>query len=779
MAAIGGQPAPKPGSLGGPVAAKNDQANVDQLMADYSPPQMSAPADSAPVDPQLMADYAPPTPEEIPVADVPTVMDEMPWERNARIGDTTQAAKEIVGDQIARFRASWAVTDDEKMGLLKKIYGPKGVRTVQDGDKTIFQIRRPGEKGFRDFDPEGSFSNLDIVGDVLDFSRDATEGAITIGERVLQARGGPKGAPGSPTKMPPNPGLKGLAGAADAVVSLNAGDLIAENLIGIERDPKRDRLKENAMAAGIGGGISTAFGLGASALARRRIARELKSVSLTSKDVLETAKSIEEAANNLADNGINLRQGKMVLTPGQVAGDLMPEGKLLDHELSTEQPVRDFFVEQGKLVLNGWEQLKQSVVNMTGKPPEELFTSVKSAAKATKELEGKTIGGFRDAALKATKGTARPMPKTAEALNPFLQTFGFDQVGGRLRAPTLDQLKSQFPDANEAVLGRVISLAKDLEQSVYKNGGNIPLKDVDRIYSGFRDTIDSFIDTQAGRGVARKLIGMKNALRDDWAQHIGAELKESVPDALGAYEKSMEKYSNILGAQESLRRTLKNNELSAAALAKQIFSSGMGKEKVKQMKVLLESSGEGLWDDMVGHHLNRMQLDAIDPKTGRVVWGKIDKGIRELEKAEILGEMFAPEQQALMKNFLTVARKVDPKFNFKPGEKVDGKTVGMVRNMIILGAGQISNVAKVSAGQNIVNGVLSNLGKDKAVVKWLQGEGLELVMNGIPKKEQGKIRKWLIPALDAAVDTGLASVRRNEAVQYGLGGQQPMDAEPQ
>lgn len=755
MAATAGQPAPKPGSLKGPVGVENQADEVDALLADIPAAPSMEPQDDEVS--QLLADVpdesAPPA--QASVDDVPTVTDESLMGRYSRIGNIPQTAKEVVGDTVARFQASWGVTDAEKVGKLKEIYGPKGVRQAQDG---TIQIKRPGEAGFRDFDPDSGLFSLDIINDIADFGRDAVEGGVVVADRILSARG-KKGAPMSGGRL----AMGAAAGAADAVISLNVGDWIAENLVGIKRDPTRDGAKESAIAGGLGAGFATGFGLAASSLARRRIAAEARKSTVAASEVRQIADDVAQSADSLERNGIKISNGKMVLSPGQITGDLSPEAKTLDFDLSTEGPVRNFFVEQGKLIGSAFDTMKQGFVNTTGKPAEELFQSVKKAAKATRELEGKTIGTFRNEALKVSQNAPRPMQKTAEGLNDFLTEFGFDRVGGKLRAPTLEQIKERFPDANEAVLGKVRSLATDLNGIMIKNNGAVPLKDVDRLYSGFRDTIDNFMGTSSGDGVARKLIDIKNRLRDDWAVHIGAELSERAPGSLEAYQASMKKYSDILSAQDTLSRILKKKDLSSAAFANHIFNPAQGKERVGQLKTLIQASDPRLWDDLVSQHVDLLHKEALDPKTGRTNWLKLSQKFDKLEKSEVLDQMLDPAQKANMKNFFTIAKKVDSKFNFKEGAPVDKSMVSTVRNLLITAAAPVSFIARLSSGQQLTQSMIDSIGKDKALAKWLNGEGLELVLKGVPPKEAGRLRKFMMGALKGTGATLQARTRRSIA----------------
>lgn len=792
--------AAKPSGLAKPVPGAEEASEFGSFLSSVPAPDLKAPTEEIPPttqDSEFNAALGANAQPEIPIEDVPTVQTEDYSQRVDRTGSHAQAAKEVIGDSIARFKASWGVTDKEKVGKLKEIYGLKGVRQSADG---TIQVRRPGEKGFRDFDPDGAF---EIVNDVLDFSRDAVEGAVELGGRIgggatgAAVGAGEGAAVGTAVGLPTGPGAlatgaagaitggglgavagQAAGGAAGAVAGLQVGDFIAEKLMGIERDPARSAGKEAATVGGIAAGVGMVFGAASNFLAKKRIASEARKASLTTKEVFATAKEVEDAAASLDRNGISLHQGRVILSPGQIAGDLSPEAKALDQELSTEPKIRDFFSEQGKLVANGWNKLRQGISNVVGRPEDELFQSVKGASKTIREVEGKTIGSFRDEALRVTNNNPKNMLRTNKELPNVLSEFGF-QTKSELRygatresktiSPSLQSLKEQFPDASPAVLGKVKYLLTDLNNSLNKNGGALPLSETDRIYSGFRNTIDSFWGTDSGGQVAKKLIGIKNALRDDWTQHIGAELAESRPGSLEGYKLSMQKYADIINAQDTLKNVLKKNDLSASAFASHIFSPAQGKDRVQQLKTLVSDSDPELWNQLVDKHMETLQRNAVNPKTGRTDWSKLSKQIGDLDRSEVLDQMINPKQKENMQNFFKIAEKVDSEFAFKEGQPVGKSVISKIRNMVVLVAAPVSFAVKLSTGQNVAQSTLESIGKDKALVKWLQGEGLELVLKEMPAREQSRIRNVVLPMIaKSAVATGMAGERRDIGVKAGL-----------
>lgn len=494
---------------------------------------------------------------------------------------------------------------------------------------------------------------------------------------------------------------------------------------------------------------------------------------LATEEIRETADLIQRNADELAAEGIELRQGKLVMSPGQVAGDLSPEVKGLDKSLTTEGPVRDFFIKQGQLIESGWNKIKQGIVNVTGKSEDEIFQAVKTSAKHSEEIEGKLIGGFRDAALKQTDNVPQPIEGTKAKLKELGEAFDFkivpkvaqsvDSVKGmtskttmEIVPPSMGELKDLFPDATPSVLGRATSLLKDLQRTIDKHDGKLPLKEVDRLYKDFTKTINSFYGTKSGDQVAKKLIGMKDAVRDDWTATIGRTLQQFDPDALPGYVASMGKYSDIKVAQKTLKNVLKQSDLSASAFANQIFSPSQGKNRVAQLKTLISEHDPDLWNNLVDKQIQFMHNAAMNPKTGRMDWQKLSASFDKLDKSEILDQMVDPAKKRTMNQFFSLAKRVDSKFKFTEG-KIGPKAIGLVRNLIVSSISSVSALARLGSAQNLTQATLEAVGKDKALVKWLNGEGLEMVLKGLPTKQASRIRTHVLPIISGVMKAKVAA----------------------
>ena len=588
-----------------------------------------------------------------------------------------------------------------------------------------------------------------------------------------------------------------IGGAVGAIVATNMTDAIAEGLIGIERDPNRSRMQETG-AAGFAGLV---FGGIASYLGRRAAKKAAAGGTTTPKAVLEEAELLKQDVDALKQSGINLEIGPngMALSPGQIARKLSPEATDFDKAVTIDGRARDFFIEQAKAVGSSWDSLLAVVTNVTGKSPANLLSRARAAGQLAKEIEGATIRSYRDMAMQLTKNTTRDLPKSAPALGENLKKLGFEvtrvmddhtqQVRWKINAPTGERntLASRFRGAKPELLSEYESLIQKygekmlngskpkvktslkafLEENPHLKGkpqaldafkesvakhqaainqpGRMGMKDVDMFYTDMRNFIDRNIDNPDSRKLAESLIEMKNNLRDDWTGVIETELKTYGYDKvdIDGYKIAMGKFHDIVGAQDVLKGIMKSHDLSSAAFSDKIFSSGLGKDRVRQLKTLIQETDPELWPQLVDHRLRMLTENAvsISKKGGREMsWTKLNKGFEKLKKGEMLDEMLPKEAQQTMERFLRVAERVDAAPAFKLDQAKGKGAIGVVRNLLIATMAHVSTVARVGAGRDLVGDTLVRLGKDGAVLKWLEGEGLELVLKGMPTKKASDMR---------------------------------------
>lgn len=793
----------RPDSLNSPVPDEgNFMQQLGQIRVPQGPndpslvPQNQPQTVTPPQDPDASLQKIDPMEAEIDAIlsqqgaqDAPTVPKPSFGEMTTELGPV-EALRRSVLDTQNRMKLSFAKTDWEKAKFLENIYGAENVR-MKNG---AVEFRRKGDKGFRKLDDD----TIEYIDDAMDFSRDVyemgaealTRGAIGLGTGLATA----------------NPalgvGATALSGALGAGAAFGAGEVQAREL-GIPLDPKRNITKEAAESMAVGAVFG---GIGAKISKWKAAKDALKPSAANAKTALETAQELEQISDELAATGIQLKNGKMTLSPGQASSSFQPEGEILDTQLSTFEPVRKFFEKQGEMFAKGWDTLRHSIANATGKNADDLFSKVKDSAKISTQLEGKLIEEFRDQALMVSKGAPRAMPTTAKALDETLDNFGFRRVPGRdaitfqptvtLKGPGREELSRRFVDASPKTLGRMEGIIREMELKMRNGNGALSLKDTDALYKKMRSFIDDNIGTAGGDRVAKSMINLKNQLRDDWTAHIGAELEQFGPSLLEGntitkgfqrirpnafedYTRSLAKYSDMKKAQETLANVLEKNDLSASAFANYIFSPTQGKDRVKQMKTLIQEVTPDLWDNLRQAKLNEITSKNISRIKGAgaemtevIDFKGIQKDLNALDKAEVLDDLLAGGGmgKAELRKFMTLAERVDTKARINPEALGSTENLSLVRRLFIAALPGTSMTAKVANITQLIGG----MGKDKAVAKWLNGEGLELVLRGIPAPKRAAVRSLINEATTRALETearmGVSAPSSQEQTFYQEGG---------
>lgn len=646
---------------------------------------------------------------------------------------TLGAVKQKADDFLTRLRLSFAGNENEVVNELQQKFGDDRARLI-DGKP---QFKYPGTNTFVDFDPD----SVEFADFTADLGRFITEFAVEQGGEMATA--------------PVLGGAAPLAGAATAPLAVTIGDGIAENILNIERDPERSRLGEAATASAFG----LALGAGAAQLKRLRDARKLLKQQINSGDALEAAFEAEEYAkaldNKLAEQGLTIKvQGnKFILSPGQQLTETgAPEGRALDIGISDADKARKFFNEQGLLFQDTAEKLIDSMTNATGQKVDDLFGAVKGAARSNAKLEGELIGEFRDLALRQSKGRPKYMQKTVDGLQDSIDRFGgqlsekIDPVTRQKKAsltfPDVKTMKRElFPDASTAQVARARDVMQRMTTDLNRNGGALPLNKVDQYYKEMTKIIDSNISSSNNRGLAIQMIDIKNKLRDDWTQHIGAELtgKKEV------YQSALKNYSEILQAQDTLGSLLKNSDFSRSAFVERVFRGDLGKQRVTAIKNLISQNNPKLWDEMRSEYLTGIleKHRSAGEKAGkrvsnRINWRNVSADIEKADKNGVLDLAFeSAADKNMYKDFLQVAKRID---NFEFQEKATGGAITkLVRRFAILVL-PVSNVAKATEAEQLIAGI----GKDRAFKKWLNGEGAKLVLKSAKtRKERDAIQNLI------------------------------------
>lgn len=719
----------KPTDVNAPVPGQEEKSELDAFLEELPTP---TPVQGAPTPEPVPAPKQDPL-EEL-ISSSPEVPD-FPVAEDSSFGPINTEFKRQLELAPVRIAAGIAGNPRDTKLTLENFLGKDNVKEFNGQ----FFIRRQGEKAFRELDP-GTF---EIVNDLFsDFYKEYIQGVFATGGA----------AAGSPL------GLGGIA--AGAGLGAAAGTAFVSGIepdLGVVRAEKKGVLERTGEAAIEG--VLFAAGEGAinmatKAVKRYRDAQKAKKLAkgqsmLGTKEVQETVRSIEDSAQILEDAGINMRvgeNGKIILTPGQIAGgkQQFPEAKKLDEILSTEGPVRDLFKEQAQAHREAYEQVTGRISNMAGRPAEVVFSSTQAASKAAAEIEGNLLGEFRRKAIKDSKGAKFPLTASSstKARQHLIENFKFkENPNGTLKLPEVEDLQKLFDLSKKRAEG-LHEIFSNFKKAADRGNGNIRIDQMQSLVTDMQRYINAI---PAKDGYQKKMVvRVKDALRDDWDDAIGETLERTDEGSFLNYLVARDNVSAIKGAQKTLNSLLRKNDVAAANFASQVFSKAQGKERAKQLRILLQNSDDPqLWDELVAHKFQQMAARHSDD-SGKIDFRKFAKEFDELDRAEVLGEMLGKDEKNLMKEFLNIAEKTDAAFTFTARDlaepKKRSKLVGAARNLLIF-LGRVSFLAKTDRGEKAANAIIQSIGKDKAMAKWLSGEGLELIVKTVPKSQKGKIRK--------------------------------------
>lgn len=647
---------------------------------------------------------------------------------------TLNGIKEQANEALARIKNSFASTGPEAVKALKEMKIFDDVKLGSDGEVLV---KRKGKNAFEPLDRD----TVELIGDTLDFSRDALEAVVDTGARA--GIGAAASVVGSPVG-----GVVAAAGsgAVTAAVAKNAGDLVAEKLLGIEREASRkgvdQRVKETAKAAAFGAGFG-ALGkfIGNRLLARRRAQKAVGEA------LEEAANRVSEAADDVKtvlDSGIVLDKDRGVfrVDPQQAIGKgTIPEIDEFAKELSKNQAFRNFREKQGEALVNAYKNLVEKV-GSKARGARALGKEFVLNSNDVRLVEGKTIERFRALADKKLMNQPQEVPNLLNALREQLDKAGVKFSA--IRNPKtggIQRLNIEFPGDSEfneifkfltpAQSKALKKELQDLTDLAFKRKGKLTVNKIHQKYLRLTEDINKAFKT-GNSAYAVELTKLRDALREDWIDSIGRALG---PEDQKAYLNSVKRYRDLINAQKTLGKLLEEENISKEALTSKLFSNKSSLKLIRSTKTLLKEFNPKLLQDLQASYLDDLLKSNIDPKTGAVNWSALARKWRslgpEMHKEILDGTGFTP---SLMEKIIKIGNKFDnAKFPFKP----NGEQLNLLGNLWLL----LQNTfltTKVHIAKNIVRG----LGKDDAVAIWLKDGGLEEIIDKIPnfKRETSAMR---------------------------------------
>lgn len=683
----------------------------------------------------------------------------------APVPEGWESAKEQIREASARLKNAFAVTGKESVGVLKNSGLFEDVRYV--GNK--LQVKRKGRGGWENFDRD----KIELLGDTLDFARDGVEAIVENSFRVAATAVGTAG--GAAAGAPTGPGAIATAaaggraamaagGAGGAVVAKNAGDVVAQ-MMGVQRDPERSHVKENAMAAAFGAG----FTLIGSSLARRAAARAAarneaqKTIEHATKNAAETVADIAEVQKS----GIVLgKDGKFKLDPQQSVGaGEIPELDATAKELSTEQSFRNFRRQVGDSIQSAYDGIARALGAQAGKGA-NLADDFVLTAKDVRSVEGKMIGAFRDQVDSQLKGVAQPTPRTLQTMQFVKQSIKSERHAERQLGLMPAQAKQYMREVN--LLTGLLARTK----------GQMRIDTMFALEKRLTQQINSNINSPNGRQLGIALMDLRNAVKDDgidMMENAFRQMGDGKGELLNKFIASKTRYRELMKATDGLGKMLDTENISKNEMISKLFEGKGSYKFAMNAKTLINETNPRMWDNMAGEYFLKLRNDATDPLTNSVNWGQVSKKWSNLDprlQQELLNTTGIPK--AGMDALLRLGTKVQgasfPAMAKDPQMKV---TKGLIKNAFIFlgsvtGIGGSGATAKGTAVGNLLDG----MGKDQALMKWMKDGGLEEILKEMPGMKPSKrdalrefVVNWVPRPVRTSTSQGAQTSIRNRSIE--------------
>lgn len=658
-----------------------------------------------------------------PAATDPADVPMMPGEALSPAGQAAASANmvEQIREAPARFRNAFTVTGPESVAVLKQY--PGLFQDVRENDGVI-EVKRNGKKGWSKLDKD----QIEFIGDTLDMSRGVLESVIQQGATALGTRAGAAlgltGGPGGGIAG----GMTGSAvgNAVGGVLAKKAGDVVAQGLLGIPRDPNRSELSEDLVTAAFSGGFG-AMGKYFTDKAARNKALQGEAQK-TVEHAMEQVTSTMDDVKTVQDSGIILGEhGNFHLDPQQAAGaGVSPELNATAKSLSTEESFRNFRRHVGDSIKNAYDSVANTLGAMAGKGA-TLADDFQLTAKDVRTVEGKLIGNFRSMADQKLLNQPQATPRFFQTLQAMAQEMPQDVDQFALSAGLTNSQAKQMQ-----------GLVKGYAQRVTK--GAMTFEESELIRKQLQGIIDSNVNTSRGKSVAIKLFDLRNAITEDGIDMIEQALPANQVQQFAA---SKAKYRTIMDATAQLGSLLETENISKNELIGKLFE-GKGSYKFAQSaKTLIQETNPKLWDQLSSEYFMKLRNDATDMAKRTVDYAGMSKKWNNLDprlQQDLLNSTGIPAEG--MNALLRLGTRVQgTTFEALPRDPQLKGIKSLIKTAFTMWGGG------ATAKGGTVGNLLDGMGKDQAVAKWLKNGGAEEVLNEMPGLKSGKvaaIRDWVM-----------------------------------
>lgn len=636
---------------------------------------------------------------------------------------------------MTRLQGSFTRTDKEMKDFLIGKMGKENVRH-KNGE---FEIKDEGK--WIPYDP----ASLDI-GDVADFGRDVFEEAVATPLTLLTAT---------------NPVTAVASRAVGSAAGTAAGDLIAENMLGIERDPSRSKVGEIATSAAFGG----VFGAFDSWINGRRAAKALEksnlvddAASYASRRIADNKAVIERLAQITTKDGVPLIEQ----IPGAKGNFALlaqldpqsPEAREILQRISSDKRMRDAFEFIGQNSIDAVNKFTGELGNLEAKAAGKGAVFVDQVSEIYRAA-GKIIGDNRKQFIKEAGDGVVPVIKLEQVLADVAEDVGIYRKGDDLVIPSIEDLVDKGFAGDETTAKTLRKNLNVLFEQVHNGEGKLSAKEIDSLYKRVRRFADTAAKSNRFADEEKKIYwSLRRALSDDFTQGIGTVL-----DGNAQYKNAMKDYRSMSVAYDDLGSYIDNNGLTLSAIGDNIFGKGNAPGQIKSMQVFLQDKPQ-MWQDVKGAYLkNLMDSSMVDKAGVQVLDG--NAFLLKLKK-------LSPEaKESLFEGMQNGEKVFEDLIKFTGSVKasqLDKMTLNQQQSFMrrLVGIVTGSSFVQATKGYDTIASAFLDMDNKKLIEKVLSPSGEEL-LKGLPSRE---VRAWR--AFKEAVKKGTVNAAKSTTLQSQL-----------
>lgn len=679
-------------------------------------------------------------------------------------------------------KASFAMTDKEKMQVLSQQYGDENVR--KSGSE--FEVKRPGDKGkWTKFD-QGGLSLL------ANWTRAAAEGVTTLPFEVGGAALGTFLSPGAGNAV----GL-GAGRAVGGAAATYLADQFAENVLGIKQDASRNK----ALEAGLSATVNTVFGaasdkvLGyaASKIASNQLAKTPWETMLASN------KSLADGAEALSHAGVLkvLPGGEVALFPHQVDPS-NPAIMKAFKEVSDNPAVQGILNRQAENARDAVINTLTTAAGVTGKhaPVEELAAQAGEVVRNVTKREGIEMGKWSLQASQKLGGAPVPLtPEVNQTATQLMAQLGFTmKAGGRVVAEdgSTKMIPARMVMSDPNTLVGMLGIQTPTEVKFYQksienlmdkiNKGGLTLPQ----YSEAIEMMKPFLDKANRKG--GQISALVNQLQSGLRTARRAAIESGLPDQAvkDAFNETMDKLGSVLGARDSLGKAL-NDDLTNTAFMKRVIDT-KDTSTMLAAKGLFEKESPEVWNGIKKQYLDQMLARSEDlGSRTRLDTGAIRKQLFDPAQKEVREAIFDKADHAAMNQLLTIVDRI---------ERTDLNAVPKDRaKMLVTGVLDVASSKPwlMARGFSYIGNLLHD--REGAFLKTMTQDGFNSYLKRVPPGSRDEVRsalsQWVSrynqsatgQAVNATAQAGASAagktMRMNSAIKAGQVLNSPNESAPQ